>query len=281
MKYFTDLKNILPIIATRYLPLPDPASLSNNELQGYLQSMSIAFLPLFDNMPPVRIILKEELEVDIEKKPRKAAGCYVLEKDDILISAEYLASCRQVSAWIGLVLHEMTHAYVARMYYQRRNYKARCAFAWNHNVWFFEKVLEIQAALNGILYVLTWWQDVCGHIELHLRAVLDEFPALERRYDSHLQKATRRSGWPSLEIQGVASPAKVERNPASEINSLQSLQTYDEDAEDLERNCEDVSPKEPDLCSIAEAFCRGLRCAAEIYWCDFGDDDLEGWPVFV
>lgn len=255
-----ELENCLQSIANSFLPLKyilqtiaqDSLTLHKDwprgELRNHLQKIANAFLSLFDNMSPVLILIEEDkLWVSIKGEDHEACACYYPEKegdqqkkekneglrDFIKVSGKYLDSCRNLPGkWVGLLLHELIHAYVARAFRSCPNYQGRISWANGHNVWFFKVALSIQVQLELVLFEWDWLQIEYGDIDLHLQGTLDCYAVLERRYYPHLEKARHKFMQRIEEARSFLLTAKEDTESLQEDSDPQFILITDEDYED-------------------------------------------------
>jgi hypothetical protein len=249
------LKDILQNIPENFLILRE--EWSQKELRHHLQKTANVFLPLLDNMSPVLILIEENKLFNDEK--REAVACYYPEKeveagnkqekesnkqptDFIKVSERYLASCRySPGKWLGLLLHELIHAYVARTFRDSCKFKARFNWSNGHNVWFFTVALAFQAQLELILSKWTSLQARYGFIDLHLQTTIDNYTVLRRRYDPHLERARSQL---MLKIEKALSfllAAREETKPLEQDSSSLYVLTFEEGYEgEYSIGCGDV-----------------------------------------
>lgn len=228
MKY--DLEDILRYIADQLLPCGE--NLSDEQLQARLQIIADTFLPLFYDMATVTILIRGDLKVPIAGELQKVDACYYWNTRAIEISKERLTSCQGLPGkWVGLLLHEMTHAYVEHKYHGHRNYLTRRDHWIGHNVWFFVKALAIQAELEWVLMRRAELRAVYGFIEPSLQSTITKFSVLKRRYRQHLERARQRLCMQQLldAPNAFLLPDIEASQPPQQDSFLQSCRMQDED----------------------------------------------------
>lgn len=223
---------------------------SQTKLRNHLQKTANAFLPLLGNMPPVLIVIKDEkILVPVKGEEQEVYACYygaqeeaVGKRDEgsdkkpndrVEVSREYLNSCRYLPGkWVGLLLHELIHAYVWRTFSKLPRYKGQCSWAEGHNVRFFSVALSIQVQLELVLFEWESLQSLYGDIDLHLQGTFRTHAVLARYYYPHLDKARHRLVKMIEEAVRFLLPVKEDPEPLWEDSYSQFSLMPDEDYED-------------------------------------------------
>jgi hypothetical protein len=190
-KSFFPLRDILRDI--EFLPFPEDCS--REELRDKLQRIVNDLQALFRGIGAIEILITDEVWVEINGAIRRADASYYMEstgdRNDrfIEVSARHLAACRHSRGRLmGTLLHEMSHAYVEKMYPKR----GRSDWANGHNVWFFSIALSIEAQLELVLFEWEDLQTKYGSITLNLQTTVESHRVFRRRYNLHLEKARQR-----------------------------------------------------------------------------------------